>query len=383
MNDVSVLYYTANVEDPDFEDKIRKNILRAKGDLPLISVSQKPLPGFGRNICVGKHDCCYSNEFRQIQIGLKEIRTPYVVVAEADFLYPPEYFQFKPPERNQCYRYSNVWVSYTKSTPQFLYKKFSDGAQMIDRLMWLENLNEVFSSKKFWFSKEDKIVIPRIKTDKRMLWTSKNPAVTFKTAHNINPKTTVRRRSRIKTVLPYWGEAEELRSYMFHKKSKQILNATHLPILVRVFEESDGDILELGGGHFSTTVLRWLTEMSGRKLYTYENSERWYQKISRNESGFHKVILVDDWSKALIERPWGLALIDHRPASRRQVDILRLAEYAQYIVVHDTEPESDHEYHYSKVFPYFKHVINCSKYRPHTTILSNFKDVSKWGEFKC
>ena len=97
MNDVTILYYTANVEDELFERKIRKNILKNKGDLPIISVSQKPID-FGDNICVGEHEPCYLNLFRQIQIGLEKVRTTFIITTEADFLYPPDYFTFVPPE---------------------------------------------------------------------------------------------------------------------------------------------------------------------------------------------------------------------------------------------------------------------------------------------
>jgi hypothetical protein len=133
MNDLSVLYYSASRENPLFEAKIRENILKNKGNLPLVSVTQLPLADFGINICVGQHEPCYSNEFRQIQIGLKRITTKYVIVAESDVLYPPEYFQFQPTY-GDYWRYGNVWVNYAheqKDEPQFIiFKKWSDGAQI-------------------------------------------------------------------------------------------------------------------------------------------------------------------------------------------------------------------------------------------------------------
>ncbi len=72
---LTVLYYSASTENEKFEEAVRQNILVQKGDLPLISVTQKPLPNFGQNICVGPQYNCYGNEFRQIQLGLKEVKT--------------------------------------------------------------------------------------------------------------------------------------------------------------------------------------------------------------------------------------------------------------------------------------------------------------------
>ena len=63
--DKTIIYYTSNQEGSLFEEKIRENILKHKGNLPIISVSQKPM-GFGKNICVGDVGHSYLNEFRQI-----------------------------------------------------------------------------------------------------------------------------------------------------------------------------------------------------------------------------------------------------------------------------------------------------------------------------
>ena len=52
MVKITVLYYTSNREGENFEIKVREIILENKGDLPLISVSQKPID-FGKNRAKG------------------------------------------------------------------------------------------------------------------------------------------------------------------------------------------------------------------------------------------------------------------------------------------------------------------------------------------
>ena len=51
----TIVYYTSNRENPDFENRITFRLLKTakKLNMPLINVTQKPMPGFGKNICVG------------------------------------------------------------------------------------------------------------------------------------------------------------------------------------------------------------------------------------------------------------------------------------------------------------------------------------------
>lgn len=153
--------------------------------------------------------------------------------------------------------------------------------------------------------------------------------------------------------------------------------ATHMPLLVRMFDKTEGDVLEMGTGYYSTSVLGWLCELSGRNLYSYEGKAKWYGKIIRKAKPFHKIIFCQNWDEADIERHWGLAFIDHGPNERRQIDIKRLANHADIIVIHDTEPACDNLYHYSSIFPLFKYRVDFTKYKPWTSAVSNFVDVSK------
>ena len=163
----------------------------------------------GENICVGKHPNCYYNEFRQIQIALRSAKTPYVLVAESDFLYPPDYFSFEPKEIGKCYRYNGVWVLYDKGD-EFILKGRSDGAQLMDREMWLNIINEWLDKDRMWSNGgEPKRTTPQVRMNENKYMWSGNPVVTFKTKNNITHKT--------KTIgitakgLPYWGTVEEVR----------------------------------------------------------------------------------------------------------------------------------------------------------------------------
>jgi len=163
-------------------------------------------------------------------------------------------------------------------------------------------------------------------------------------------------------------------------QSRTCLNGSHIPLLVRAFTLSTGDVLELGTGYFSTAILRWLCEMSGRTLYSYETSNEWWKRATREKAPFHKVFKIDNFDEAKIDRHWGLVFVDHSPVRRRKVEIERLANLADYIVIHDTNPQFEKAYRYSKIWPLFKNRYDFTKYYPHTSVVSNFYSLEKFKE---
>jgi len=155
--------------------------------------------------------------------------------------------------------------------------------------------------------------------------------------------------------------------------------ASHLPVLTRAFTLSKGDVLELGTGVYSTTILKWLCELDGRTLHSYENSLRWFRKMAKNPVQCQKLNFVIDWDKIDIERKWGLAFVDHSSNKRRWLEIKRLAKFAEYIVIHDTNPEYRREYRYYRIWPLFKYRYDFKKYSSHTSVVSNFFKLDKFN----
>ncbi len=153
--------------------------------------------------------------------------------------------------------------------------------------------------------------------------------------------------------------------------------ASHVPVLVRMFTISKGDVLELGTGYFSTLILKWLSELSGRNIYSYESRGHWYDKARQKQTEHHKIFYTPNYDDAPIERKWGLAFVDHAPNSRRIVEIERLAKWAEYIVIHDTNEELDKEYHYSKIWHLFIYRYDFNLYYTSTSVVSNFKSLGK------
>lgn len=111
MNDLTVIYYTANKNSDYFTRNTQKQLLKVKGDIPLISVSQKPID-FGENICVGDIGYTSLNIYRQALIGAKAAKTKYIAMAEDDVFYSPDHFIHVPTTRNFWYN-MNVQTIYT------------------------------------------------------------------------------------------------------------------------------------------------------------------------------------------------------------------------------------------------------------------------------
>jgi len=164
---------------------------------------------------------------------------------------------------------------------------------------------------------------------------------------------------------------------MSNKLTKREMKAcSHIFPLVRAFEQSEGDVLELGTGYFSTLLLHWMCTMTGRKLISYDTEEKWAKKAQETwANDNHEIYHIKDLDSVNItDRHWGLVFIDHAPSIRRQIDTLRLKDHADFLVLHDTEPREDKRYRYSEVYKYFKYVYRYTKHFPHTAVISNFKE---------
>lgn len=152
--------------------------------------------------------------------------------------------------------------------------------------------------------------------------------------------------------------------------------ASHLPVLTKIVENTNGPILELGIGVYSTTYLHWACFPKKRRLTSYDNTEKWTHYFRDCRSDFHDIKFIDDWDKLAIDQFWDIVLIDHDPSNQRGITARKFANSAKYIILHDSEPESDSTYGYSEIYPLFKYRFNYTLYKKaHTTVLSNFVDL--------
>jgi hypothetical protein len=109
MNDLTILYYTANHTPEHFAQNVRDDLLRVVDDrCDIISISQKPID-FGMNICVGELERCAYHVYHQILCGAYLTMTPFVACCEDDTLYTWEHFTVRPPADTFYYNKSR-WI---------------------------------------------------------------------------------------------------------------------------------------------------------------------------------------------------------------------------------------------------------------------------------
>ncbi len=218
----TIIYYTSNREDPAFEKRVQQNLLKVSGNLPIISVSQKPvdLGPNSKNICIGDVGVSGFNMFRQVEIALNEAKTPFVTSAEADCLYPPDYFKFIPPSLHACYRDSNLYVMPDFRSFFFRKKEGATHAQVIGREFYLKRLQELFKGAPKWSTEEKNFPKERIGVsdifDEITYFETKNPVFQIKT-HKGMRYYTHSDRTPIDSI-PYWGTGKKMREYYLHGK---------------------------------------------------------------------------------------------------------------------------------------------------------------------
>lgn len=205
----AVIYLSSNREDPEFERKIREDLLSKCEGLPVISVTQKPIE-LGKNICVGDVGVSGFNFIRQVLIACENSDADYVIHAEADCLYSPDYFTFEPPRLDACFRNSNIYVQKYKQD-YCCKKEGSTFSSIVGRKFYIERLKKLFTNQPQWnteyknFPKE----INKPYFEHYEYFSTGFPCISFKTGrgmrwHSPSDEVPV-------YELPYWGSIEEVK----------------------------------------------------------------------------------------------------------------------------------------------------------------------------
>ena len=104
----SLVYYSDCRPDPWLLEACRQQLRLAAPNLPLVSVTLAPVPGFGENLVLNAERGVLTM-FRQILSGLEALDTDLVFLVEHDVLYHASHFTGRPPN-DRTYLYNqNVW----------------------------------------------------------------------------------------------------------------------------------------------------------------------------------------------------------------------------------------------------------------------------------
>lgn len=213
MNDLTVVYYTANHLPIKFMDHTQKIFREAIGNLPLISIDQ---PEWTER----SHLEIYRNALR----GAKLAETKYIALAEDDVLYHEEHFKYRPNPGVFAYNKS-VWSIYTwVKPPIFSYKDRRNLYSLIcERDLFIEAMEERFAKVNLetlnlgnWSEPgkyEDNLGVTQRQTE---VFYTKIPLVAFSHETALSFQNLGKRKKlgnlRV-TALPYWGAAERVIKY--------------------------------------------------------------------------------------------------------------------------------------------------------------------------
>ncbi len=144
--DLSVIYYSANTIPKNFAMATQGYLMSAIGDLPLISVTHKPMD-FGYNIVVDlpRH---HLSIYKQALLGAKAATTKYIALAEDDVLYSPEHFKYRPSPGKFAYNLG-AWSLFTwNDPPVFTHKgkgRKNLNSLICERELFIEAMEERFA----------------------------------------------------------------------------------------------------------------------------------------------------------------------------------------------------------------------------------------------
>ena len=217
--DLTIIYYTSNQIKDEFYQYTKKSLLEAAKDIPIISVSQKPID-LGKNICVGDIGKSNFNIYKQLSIGAKEATTEYIATAEDDTLYHESHFKY----RSKCFGYNmNKWSLFTWSQPPIFSNRgrMTLNALIAPRKLVIEAIEERFTKYpkdediplKFWgeFGRYEEhlgVTVQPFET-----FESEIPIIMFSHPESLNyAQQGTRKKLGDERLfkLPYWGEAKDI-----------------------------------------------------------------------------------------------------------------------------------------------------------------------------
>lgn len=222
-SDLTVIYYTANTIDPYFMAQMQYYLAVAIGDLPLISISQKPI-SFGSNVALVDIKPSHLNIYRQALYGAQLADTKYIALAEDDVLYSPDHFKHRSDDGMFAYNLG-AWNIYTWNDPPIFSHKAGGRKNLngliCERELFIEAMEERFAR---WpdDSKIDLSIWAEPGKYERQLGVTEReteafytdpPNIVFSHKRELSYKHLGTRKKLGEfraTELPYWGSAEHV-----------------------------------------------------------------------------------------------------------------------------------------------------------------------------
>lgn len=139
----------------------------------------------------------------------------------------------------------------------------------------------------------------------------------------------------------------------------------HRYLLWEALKLTKGKVVEFGCGDGSTPYLDKYCKKHKREFKSYEGHKDWANKFNSH--------FIEDWEQ-INESDIDVLFIDHAPGERRHLDVIKYANIAKIIVIHDSEPEAT-GYMMDKVWHLFKYRKDYTSTGAWATMVSNFIEL--------
>lgn len=223
MNDLTIVYYTANEVKDDFAEYIRGILEEAADMTPIISISKQPIQ-LGENF-IDDNPRSHFSIYWQALTGAKLATTKYIALAEDDVLYSSEHFEYRPSSGKFAYNLG-MWGIYTWVIPaMFSWKGRRNLSQLIcERELFIEAMEERFAKYPLGTPVNAGIWAEPGKYESQLGVTVRESETFFSQPANIMFSheealgfQNLGKRKRLGELraysIPYWGDAEEMLDY--------------------------------------------------------------------------------------------------------------------------------------------------------------------------
>lgn len=153
---------------------------------------------------------------------------------------------------------------------------------------------------------------------------------------------------------------------------------SHMPLLLLALGATDGPVLEIGVGHFSTPHLHYLCAGMNRRLVSVEQAKDWHDEFKdKYEASLHSFRQGEymDVLPELARLPWSVVFIDHSPGGKARSDVFEMfIERVEFVVVHDYHLENE-----DAIKPLLRnaaHIVS-NVYQPPTLLVSRKRIVPR------
>lgn len=223
MNDITAIYYTANVIPNRFATTVQGFLVEALSGIPIISVSHLPMD-LGLNLLF-KGERSHFNIYRQALKGAKMAKTKYIALCEDDVLYSPEHFKRRPSDGKFAYNLA-CWSIFTWGEPMFTHKgtvRRNLNSLICERDLFIEAMEERFAkypsdrltNKDNWAEpgKYEKLLGVTVRETEQFYTNPPNVVFSHQAALGFEALGERKRLGEFRAYdIPYWGDARDIRS---------------------------------------------------------------------------------------------------------------------------------------------------------------------------